>query len=317
MQDRFLREITYLRLSVTEHCNLRCMYCAPDTCPQTSRGHLLSVAEIRRLVTALAALGIHKVRLTGGEPLLRQDLEDIIVAVAQTAGIDYIPLTTNGQGLAERAKALKDAGLMRVNISLDTLSPERYSQITGGGSIRPVLAAIDACLLAGIQPVKLNVVLIRGINDDEIGQLISLTRDRDLSVRFIEMMPLSELGRSGENLVSGTAILQAFPAMQRLPQQDPYQPAEDYRLPGYTGTVGLIRPISHRFCHQCNRIRITADGMLKLCLGDTGELPLLPVLQASEAELLSFLAAAITDKPAGHHFDASFRPIRRMSRTGG
>jgi cyclic pyranopterin phosphate synthase len=315
MLDQYQREITYVRLSVTERCNLRCVYCQPDACPQTG-SRLLSVDDIRRIVRALAALGFGKVRLTGGEPLLRLDLEAIIAAVAGIAGIRDISMTTNGQGLADRAAALKDAGLKRVNISLDTLRAERYRQITGG-SIEPVLASIDACLQAGVRPVKLNAVLMRGVNDDEIGQLIDLTRERDLAVRFIELMPLNRLGRTQERLISGAAILEAYPDLQKLPILDPCQPSEDYRMPGYVGTVGLIRPVSHRFCTQCNRIRITADGMLKPCLGDVQERSLLPALAVDDQTLQAQLAEAIFDKPAGHHFSHEFKPVRGMNRTGG
>lgn len=317
MRDQFDREISYVRLSVTQRCNLRCIYCQPDACPESTDSRILSVADIRRLVFVLAGLGISKVRLTGGEPLLRRDLEAIIEAVSQTPGITDVSLTTNGQGLAERAASLKAAGLRRVNISLDSLSRDRYRSITGGGSLQEVLSGIDACLQCGLSPVKLNTVLVRGMNDDEIDSLIELTRDRALAVRFIELMPLNDLGRDPARRISGTDILATHPDLQKIPGQEPGQPSEDYQLPGYAGTVGFIRPISHRFCHYCNRIRITADGMLKPCLGDAGEVSLLEALTRDDNTLQELIRQTIFNKPEGHHFDSAFQPERGMNRTGG
>lgn len=317
MKDQFEREISYVRLSVTQRCNLRCVYCQPDDCPESTDSKLLSVEDNQRLVSVLAGLGIRKVRLTGGEPLLRRDLEAIIVAVSQTSGITDVSLTTNGQGLAQRATGLKAAGLGRVNISLDTLCRDRYRSITGGGSLQEVLSGIDACLQCGLTPVKLNTVLVRGMNDDEIDSLIELTRDRELAVRFIELMPLNDLGRDPARQISGIDILASHPALQKISGQDPGQPSEDYQLPGYSGTVGFIRPISHRFCHHCNRIRITADGILKPCLGDVGEVSLIEALNQDEQTLQELIRQSIFKKPEGHHFNSAFQPERSMNRTGG
>lgn len=279
---------------------------------------LLTVAQIRQIVAAVTALGISKIRLTGGEPLMRPDLEAIIAAIRGEPAVTDLSLTTNGQGLAERAAALKAAGLMRINISLDSLQAGRYQQITGGGRLDPVLAGIDACLAAGLTPVKLNTVLVRGMNDDEIDDLISLTRDRPLTVRFIELMPMNEIGRDPDRLVTGTEILARYPQLQRMPPAYPGQPSEDFRLPGYLGTVGFIRPISHRFCQECNRIRITSDGRLKPCLGDLGEVDLRPALANSNPQVLQQLIHdTIWAKPEGHQFSSSFQPQRGMDQTGG
>lgn len=317
MQDQFHREINYVRLSITQRCNLRCVYCRPEACPESQDSHLLSVDEIARITSALSELGITKVRLTGGEPLLRLDLEDIVRAVSRTPGITDISLSTNGQGLAARAPGLKAAGLNRVNISLDTLQSDKYQTITGGGSLKEVLEGIDACLACGLLPVKLNTVLVRGMNDDEIDTLIELTHHRPLAVRFIELMPLNDMGRDPDRQISGADILASHADLMLLPIRDAGQPSEDYRLPGYEGTVGFIRPISHRFCQDCNRIRITADGMIKPCLGNDGEISLLPALLQDDAALKELIRQTIFNKPEGHHFDHSFRPERGMNRTGG
>ena len=322
MLDQFGRRIEYLRLSLTPRCNLNCFYCRPGACPPDlspeAIPELLTPADCERIVRTGVRLGIRRVRLTGGEPLMRADLEEIIRLVRSIPGIEDISLTTNGQGLAERAAGLKSAGLDRVNISLDSLQPERFHRITGGGALDQVLAAIDACLAVGLTPLKLNTVLIRGVNDDEIADLIDLTRNRPLAVRFIELMPMNAVGRNDERLVSGTEILAAFPALQRLPTTDPSGPAENYRMPGYVGTVGLIRPISHRFCDSCNRIRITADGMLKPCLGDLGEVSLRAALaEPADDALFTVIQDAIFHKPVGHVFSDHFTPTRGMDRTGG
>lgn len=322
MLDQFGRDITYLRLSITPRCNLNCFYCRPGLCPpdqdiQTATDVLTSV-EIGQITEAAAALGINKIRLTGGEPLMRPDLEKIIHMIRQFPEIVDLSMTTNGQGLAERALSLKQAGLDRINLSLDSLREDRFRRITGGGVLSQVLDAIDACLSAGLTPLKLNTVLIRGINDDEIADLIELTRDRPLAVRFIELMPMNKIGQNEDRLITGSEILAAFPALLRLPADDPSAPSENYRIPGFIGSVGLIRPISHRFCSTCNRIRITADGMLKPCLGDLGEVSLRPALSSGDEKQLSqLMQQTIRQKPEGHQFNRSFSPTRSMDRTGG
>ncbi|NCC76374.1 MAG: GTP 3',8-cyclase MoaA, partial [Clostridia bacterium] len=320
--DQFGRSITYLRLSITPRCNLNCIYCRPGHCPAGydpfAQTRILTVAEIDRLVRVLARLGIQKIRLTGGEPLLRPDLEEIIRQIRCHPEITDLSLTTNGQDLAERAAALKDAGLMRVNISLDSLRADRFEKITGNGSLERALAGIDASLAVGLHPVKLNTVLMRGVNDDELDQLFDLTFDRPLALRLIELMPMNQAAAASEHLVTGTEILQRYPQLERVADSYPGQPAEDYRLPGHIGTIGLIRPISHKFCHICNRVRITADGKVKGCLGQDDEYDLLPWLdQPDDALLVQALAAAILAKPPSHQFEARQVPGRGMDRTGG
>jgi cyclic pyranopterin phosphate synthase len=320
--DQFGREINYLRLSLTPRCNLNCIYCRPGHCPPgfdpSAQAQLMTPAEIDRLVGVLASIGISKIRLTGGEPLIRDDLEEIISRIRRHPEIKDLSLTTNGQDLAPRAAALKAAGLMRINISLDSLQKDRFEKITGNGSLQRALDGIDASLAAGLDPVKLNTVLMRGINDDELDALFELTRTRPLALRLIELMPMNQESADPERLITGTEILARYPQLTRVADSYPGQPSEDYRLPGHVGTIGLIRPLSHRFCSTCNRIRITADGKIKGCLGKDDETNLRPFFaQQDDQTMREFIAASIYAKPLGHHFELAQTPVRGMDRTGG
>lgn len=317
MFDQFGRNITYLRLSVTQKCNLNCVYCNPTNCPEAEENHLLTTDDIGRICRILYDFGIRRIRLTGGEPLMRHDLEEI-VSVIRNIGSDIdISLSTNGQSLATRAAGLKAAGLNRVNISIDSTDSDKFRKLTGGGKLELTLQAIDACLENKIVPIKLNTVLMRTINDDEISSLIALTRDRPLEVRFIELMPMSDVGRNEKLQISADEVLKIESALVRLEHQELSQPAVRYQIPGYAGTVGLIRPISHKFCADCNRIRITADGMLKPCLGTVDEVSLLPALKDDDQALKQVLKQALINKPRGHNFNNNFKPDREMNRTGG
>lgn len=322
MIDQFGRSITYLRLSLTPHCNLNCIYCRPGTCPggidPFGGISVLTPDEIDRLAGVFAQLGINRIRLTGGEPLLRTDLEVIIQRIRRHTDIIDLSLTTNGQDLANRAASLKQAGLNRINISLDSLQESRFKTITGQGSLQRVLDGIDACLAVGLTPVKLNTVLMRGINDDELDNLFKLTLDRPLALRLIELMPMNDTASDPDRLITGTEILSRYPQLSRVKDTYPGQPAQDYRLPGHIGTIGLIRPISHRFCAVCNRIRVTAEGRIKGCLGQDDEFDLRPWLdQPDDARLLTQVAGAILHKPIGHTFQTGQAPARSMDRTGG
>jgi cyclic pyranopterin phosphate synthase len=278
---------------------------------------LLSVDEIGRIVSILTRNGINRIRLTGGEPLLRPELSEIVKNIRKCGARIDISMTTNGHGLAEKAHALKEAGLNRVNISLDSIKSENYARLTGGGPLNPVMRAIDASLAAGLDPVKINVVLIKGVNDDEVEDMIGLARERQLQVRFIELMPLSEMGRQPEYQMCAESIIKQLPALQKLPDPDRSQPAELYSLPGFAGKIGLIRPMSHKFCNDCNRIRITSDGMVKSCLGENSEISLLPALAGSDKMLEETLLEAVSRKPRGHNFDNNFASERGMNRIGG
>jgi cyclic pyranopterin phosphate synthase len=316
MNDRFGRTITYLRLSLTERCTLKCSYCRADegACPKKSE---LTQDEFLRIARAFARIGVKKVRLTGGEPMLRRDLLSIISGIRAIEGIEEITMTTNGQHLPGMNRALKEAGLDRLNVSLDSLKPERYHEITGGGSLSRVLTGIEEAFAAGFSTLKLNVVLLRGENDDETGDFIALTKDRNLTVRFIEYMPLGDTDRAHQRF-TGAEILQKHP--QLMPVMPCYtgQPARDYQMPGHIGRVGLIDPMSHRFCADCNRVRVMSDGMVRPCLGSNAEFSLREALKhESDDALNAVIVQAIALKPESHCFDDGFAAQKTMSCIGG
>ena len=316
MNDRFGRTITYLRLSLTERCTLKCAYCraGEGICPKKGE---LSRDEFLRIVRAFAAVGVKKVRLTGGEPMLRRDLIPIISGIRAIDGIEEITMTTNGQHLAGQCRALREAGLDRLNISVDSLKPERYTAITGGGSLSLVLAGIEEAFAAGFPSVKLNVVLLRGQNDDETADFIALTKDRPLSVRFIEYMPLGETDQASLR-VTGAELLQKHPELMPVDPAYPGQPARDYQMPGYVGRVGLIDPMSHRFCADCNRVRVMSDGMIRPCLGSNEEFSLKEALEQTDDNALhAVIARAIVLKPETHCFDEGFSAEKTMRHIGG
>jgi cyclic pyranopterin phosphate synthase len=316
MLDSRGRRIAYLRLSLTERCNLACLYCRPGASGTRPAAAELSLAEIERIIPCLTALGIDKVRLTGGEPLLRPDLEDIIAYLGTRRDIRDLALTTNGQGLARRAEALKKAGLRRVNISLDSLNPRRYREITGGGVLEETLEGIRAALAWGLSPVKLNCVVLRGRNDDEAGAFIALAREQPLQVRFIELMPF---GEAGDLRVYSTELLASHGELRELEPEGGAggDSAALYTGEGFRGAVGFISPLSRRFCSSCGRIRITADCRLRPCLGDNAEVDLRPLLAGPSAVLRSVIEGTIVNKPEGHRFGAGFVPERTMNRIGG
>lgn len=316
MNDGFGRTITYLRLSLTERCTLKCAYCraGEGDCPKKSE---LSREEFLRITRAFASLGVNKVRLTGGEPMLRRDLLEIISGVRAIDGIREIVMTTNGQHLPGMSETLRKAGLDRLNISLDSLQPERYAEITGGGSLSRVLTGIDEALAAGFAPIKINAVLLRGQNDDETGAFIELTKDMPIHVRFIEYMPLGQTDQAALR-ITGEELLQKHPQLIPVPALYPGQPARDYQMPGYVGRVGLIDPVSHRFCADCNRVRVMSDGMLRPCLGSNEEFSLKEALeQTGDDALLERIKEAIASKPETHCFYEGFALDRNMSRIGG
>lgn len=316
MNDRFGRTITYLRLSLTERCTLKCTYCRAQEgdCPKKSE---LTQAELLRITRAFAQAGVQKVRLTGGEPMLRRDLLPIIAGIRAIPEIQEITMTTNGQHLPGMSSALKAAGLDRLNISVDSLKPEKFAEITGGGSLARVLTGIEEAFAAGFSSVKLNVVLLRGVNDDETDDFIALTRDRNIQVRFIEYMPLGETDRA-EHRITGAELLQKHPELVEIVPSYKGQPARDYQMPGYVGKVGLIDPMSHRFCADCNRVRVMSDGMLRPCLGCNEEFSLKEALeQEGDDTLIRQIRKAIALKPSTHCFDTDFTAERTMSHIGG
>ncbi|MFM9327919.1 GTP 3',8-cyclase MoaA [Paenibacillus mesotrionivorans] len=330
LTDKHGRKHDYIRISVTDRCNLRCVYCMPEEGVEFEpEENILQAEEIREVVRVLAGMGIRKLRLTGGEPLLRKDLPELVAMLAAVPGIEDIGLTTNGIFLEKKAEALKLAGLTRINISLDSLREDRFRLITRGGDIRKVLASVDAALRAGLDPVKLNVVLVKGVNDDEIADFLKLTLDRKLNVRFIEYMPI---GHSGKDWKSGYLPLEEVLrqaealglAVEPAGGITGNGPAENYRLQGAEGTFGLIHPVSDHFCQACNRLRLTADGYIKPCLYWSDEFHVRSSIGDDEA-LRILIRKALATKPENHEMalamsdtGASHTPtVRRMSQIGG
>lgn len=294
MKDRFDREITYLRVSVTDLCNLRCRYCMPDGVCRKRHEDILSFEEITEIVEAAARLGVKKVRVTGGEPLVRRGCAELCRMIASLPGIEEVDLTTNGTLLERYARDLKAAGVRRVNISIDSLDPAKYAAITGGGRLSDALAGIEAARAAGLFPIKLNCVLIGGFNDDEIPAFVDLTREEPVELRFIELMPMGGVFGK-EAYLPGSAVLERVPALAALPDNGGV--ARLYRLPDGRGRVGLISPISRHFCQSCNRLRLTSEGALKPCLHSDQEIMVRGLHgQALEAALRE----AILEKPRMH-----------------
>jgi cyclic pyranopterin phosphate synthase len=294
MRDQFGREISYLRVSITDLCNLRCKYCMPEGVCQKRHEDILSFEEIVEILTAAASLGIRKVRITGGEPLVRRGCVDLCRMVADIPGIEEVVMTTNGLLLARDAQGLREAGVKRVNVSLDSLDPEKYAAITGGGKLSQVLEGIQAAVQAGLTPLKLNTVLIGGFNDDEIRAFVEKTRALPMELRFIELMPMG--GAFGQNAyVPGDRVLEMVPELEPLPSDGGV--ARRYQLPGALGSVGLISPLSRHFCGSCNRLRLTSEGALKPCLHSSQEIS---VRGLHGEALLETLREAIQAKPQMH-----------------
>ncbi|AMA73865.1 MULTISPECIES: GTP 3',8-cyclase MoaA [Aneurinibacillus] len=328
--DRFGRVHDYLRISVTDRCNLRCVYCMPEEGMEFEPAdRILSYEEITEVVAAVAKLGVRKLRITGGEPLVRKEIEKLLAMLSAIPGIEDIALTTNAIFLAQKAEALRQAGVTRVNISLDSLRPERFALITRGGSLKRVLDGLEAALRVGFHPVKLNVVLMQGQNDDEIEDFIRLTLDKSLQVRFIEYMPI---GHADDGWRAKYLSLETvFERVKQMgltyePAEDIYGngPAENYRVPGAVGTFGLIHPVSDHFCGNCNRLRLTADGNIKPCLYWDDEWNVRPLI-GNEAAIQDLFLRAIDAKPENHEMaqvlmkqEQSHKPtVRRMSQIGG
>ena len=307
MNDAFERDIDYLRISVTDRCNLRCIYCMPaEGVELSSYEDILRLEEIVKIIKCAVTLGIKKIRFTGGEPLVRKGIVDLIKQTSEIPEIKDISLTTNGILLPEMAKSLKKAGLNRVNISLDTLSPQKYAEITRGGQFGKVWLGLEAARDAGLDPVKLNTVIIRGLNDDEIFDFADLTTKMPIHVRFIELMPIgTSQAAAMDTYISSAELLEMIGNKREIvPEYDVAGsgPAKYFRIPGAPGTVGVISPISSHFCASCNRVRLTAEGQLRPCLQSPKEIDLRVPLRsgASEKELADIIQLAINSKPEKH-----------------
>ncbi len=342
-QGRVLRD---LRVSITDRCNFRCLYCLPETeaaqnfyrghwahLPNPApivqqwvpRAHLLSFEEIERVVRLAVSLGIEKVRLTGGEPLLRRDVEHLVGKVAQVPGLHDLALTTNGMFFREKAPALRKAGLRRVSFSLDSLVADNFRKITGRGGLEEVLASIDLAGELGLLPVKVNAVIIRGLNDHEIEALAEFARERDISMRFIEFMPLdSARGWQREMVVPGQEVLRRLRArfeLRPVASDNPAATAKRWAFADGRGEIGIIAPVTEPFCGNCNRIRLTADGKIRTCLFSVTEHDLRSLLRggASDEEIAGWLKRVVWQKEPRHHIgEPEFvPPPRSMSCIGG
>ena len=323
--DGFGRRIDYLRISLTDRCNFRCVYCMPALGVQfLPRPELLSTEELLLVVRAAAAAGFRKIRLTGGEPSLRPDLIELVAAIKATPGIEHIAMTTNALRLKRQAAALKDAGLDRVNVSIDTLDPQKFRQITRGGRLEQVWEGITEADAVGLRPIKLNSVVVRGLNDEEVPRLAGLTMTYPWEMRFIEVMPLV-----GVADVAQDGVVKSEELIERLgevygPLEDlghaPSDSARRYRLPGAKGKLGFISSISDPFCASCNRMRLTADGRLHLCLLRDDEQDLRAAIRngATQAEIEQRIRHAVALKPWGHGLPDGVLPsLRGMSELGG
>lgn len=325
MQDSFERTIEYLRISITDRCNLRCVYCMPEEgVHAVEHGQVASYEELLRIVGVMAGLGIKYLKVSGGEPLVRKGATEFLARAKKIEGISQVTLTTNGILLPGALPGLIGAGIDGINISLDTLRPGRYAALTRRGELSQVLSGIDAAYASGIRPLKINTVLLEGVNDDEIVPLAAMARDRELSVRFIELMPIG-LGKNFRP-ISGKRVLEMLTAAYGTPVLTGIKlghgPAVYYRFPGFAGTIGLIDALTHTFCSGCNRLRLTSRGLLRLCLQYDNGCDLLSPMRAgcSDEDLRALILDAVGNKPAGHHFlDAGANALssQTMNEIGG
>lgn len=322
LADSYQRPINYLRISVTDRCNLRCVYCMPpEGISLLKHSDILRYEEITLVAQAAADMGITKVRLTGGEPLVRAKITDLVAMLAEIKGIDDISMTTNGVLLERYAEDLKKAGLRRVNVSLDSLRTKRFQKITRVGKLEDVLRGIEAAKKAGLNPVKVNMVVIRGTNDEEILHFALLTIRDEWHVRFIEFMPFMEKKKKNRFLVPVAEMMERIEALGKLEPSPPngVGPAKYFHLPGAKGTIGFISPVTECFCEACNRLRLTADGKLRPCLFSDEEVDLRTPLRqgASVDDIKRLIQQAVASKPEKHKLVAGVTCERFMSQIGG
>lgn len=324
LTDGHGRVFPYLRLSLTDICNFRCSYCLPDGYTCERKDSELSLPEILRLARAFTALGTRKIRLTGGEPTVRRDFTDIVRAVRSLAGLHTLALTTNGYRLAEHAREWRDAGVDSINISLDSLDAARFAQITGHDRQRDVLRGVDACLAADYRKVKINTVLLRGVNDDELDDFLGFVRERPVSIRFIELMETSDRREFfREHHVPSTRVRDYLLAAGwqpcvRLPDAGP---AQEFAHPDHAGRIGLIAPYSRDFCTSCNRLRVSSRGEMYLCLfGENGGVPLRELFARDDQHdaLVNRIQTALAGKQAGHRLhENQVGRTRHLAQIGG
>ncbi len=326
LTDSYHRRINYLRISVTDRCNLRCVYCMPsEGIRLLEHADILSFEEIVRVAAAAVRLGIRRIRITGGEPLVRKGVVSLAGNLVQLPGVEDVSLTTNGLLLADYAAPLRAAGMRRINISLDSLDAEKYRRITRGGDIQRVLEGISEARRQGFAPIKINVVAMRGVNDDELVAFARLTVERPVDIRFIEFMPVgTSTGWERDRFIASSEIrdmISRIGALHPVDDRAVSGPAEMYRFDGAAGRLGFISPLSNHFCDTCNRMRLTADGKLRTCLFSDHETDLKPHVRGGSGDgaLEQVIAEAIRTKPKGHDLsEPTFETCRRaMSAIGG
>ena len=324
--DQFGRTVDYIRLSITDRCDFRCVYCMSEDMTFLPRDEVLSLEECARLVRVFVGLGVTKVRITGGEPLVRKNALWLFEEVGKLSGLNELVLTTNGSQLESQAAALKKAGVKRINISIDSLKPERFKKITRTGDLNKVLAGLRASIHEGFEGIKINTVLMRGSNDDEAAGLVQFAIDKKIDISFIEEMPLGEVDHAREStFVSNTDTLKLLQSKYSLlpSTETTGGPARYWRVANTQTKIGFISPHSHNFCESCNRVRITCKGELYLCLGQEDKVDLMPLLRENpndDAPLIAAIIGSMRIKPKGHDFDLRRTEpavIRFMSHTGG
>ena len=324
--DQFGRQVDYIRLSITDRCDFRCQYCMSEDMTFLPRDEVLSLEECARIVRAFVELGVTKVRITGGEPLVRKNALWLFEEVGRLQGLNELVLTTNGSQLSKHASALKQAGVKRINISLDSLHAERFKQITRIGNLQQVLDGLQAAIAVGFEGIKLNTVLMRGINDDEADDLVNFAIANKIDISFIEEMPLGEVNHARDStFLSNTDTLKALQSKHSLiaSTHNSGGPARYWQVANTTTKIGFISPHSHNFCESCNRVRISCKGELFLCLGHDDKVDLMPLLREypnDDAPLKQAILNSMAIKPKGHDFDlkrAAPAVVRFMSHTGG
>lgn len=325
LTDRFGRTVNYVRLSVTDRCDFRCVYCMAEEMTFLPREQVLSLEEIARVAKAFVSLGTEKIRLTGGEPLVRNGILELVKEIG-TFGLRDFAMTTNGSQLPTMAEPLRQAGLKRLNISLDSLDPDKFHRITRTGKLSRVLDGIDAAKEAGFEGIKLNTVVMKGGNDEEVPGLIEFARRKGIDITFIEEMPLGEISEHdrGEALCTSDEVRQIIEQTHELipTPEDSGGPARYFRMPDSATKVGFISPHSHNFCSTCNRVRLTVEGRLLLCLGNEHSMDLRRVLRGNpdnDEKLREAIISAMDLKPERHHFssDGDVQILRFMNMTGG
>jgi len=326
--DRFQRRVDYVRLSVTDRCDFRCVYCMAEDMTFVAKQHILTLEEILEVASAFVELGVGKIRLTGGEPLIRTNILSLIEPLGQLRGLEQLVLTTNGSQLQRLAGTLRQLGVKRINISLDSLQPRRFRQLTRHGNLDQVIAGIDAAIAAKFDRIRLNVVILKGRNEDEVLDLVNFAQQRGIDIAFIEEMPLGLIDEHDRALsFCSSEELRAIISRQYAldPLGDPRDhagPARYFRAGNSPTRIGFISPHSHNFCHLCNRVRVTAEGRLLLCLGNEHSVDLRGILRAPDYTLTKLkhsIIDAMTIKPERHHFNLGATPdiVRFMNVTGG